>query len=401
MTAVGSGKRSGGADKGATVGLDGWQARGQLTAIVEHSEEAIISTDLEGKILEWNTAAERIFGYAAGEMLGKSILEIIPPRLQEEERARVERLRQGKGTAALETARVGRDGREIPVSMSLTPVFDLEGHVAGAVRIARDTTAQKAAEARLAEARRKLEQKATDLEERVQERTVSLQQTVSELEAFSYSLSHDMRAPLRAIQSYSQIVLEDCGEAISPTCVAYLHKVVASAERLDRLILDLLAFARLSQEDLAVKAVDVDKLVREIVAERPDFQLPNADIRVEAPLAKALGNEASLTQCITNLLDNAIKYVSRGVRPVVRIWSEAREAGVRLWFEDNGIGIDSAGQRRLFQMFQRVHGNDYEGTGIGLAIVRKAVERMHGSAGVESEPGKGSRFWLQLPGASA
>ncbi len=111
------------------------------------------------------------------------------------------------------------------------------------------------------------------------------------------------------------------------------------------------------------------------------------------------GNEASLTQCITNLLDNAIKYVARGVRPQIRVSSEPRAGGVRLWFQDNGIGIDAAGQRRLFQMFQRVHGNEYEGSGIGLAIVRKAVERMHGSAGVESEPGRGSRFWLQLPGA--
>ena len=146
-----------------------------------------------------------------------------------------------------------------------------------------------------------------------------------------------------------------------------------------------------------MRPVDTDKLVRELVHERPEFQLPNADIKIEGQLLSVEGNEASLTQCITNLIDNAVKYVARGVRPQLRIQSEARDGGVRLWFEDNGIGIDAVGQRRLFQMFQRIHGNEYEGTGIGLAIVRKAVERMHGQAGVESEPGKGSRFWLQLP----
>jgi signal transduction histidine kinase len=209
-----------------------------------------------------------------------------------------------------------------------------------------------------------------------------------------------MRAPLRAIQNYSQIVLEDCQETMSPKCSAYLHKVVASAERLDRLILDLLAFARLSQEGTELKDVDTEKLVQELVQERPEFQLPNADVRIASPLLAVKGNEASLTQCVTNLLANAVKYVARGVRPVVTVSSERRDDGVRLWFQDNGIGIDRAGQGRLFQMFQRVHGGDYEGTGIGLAIVRKAVERMHGSAGVESEPGRGSRFWLQLPGAA-
>jgi len=110
------------------------------------------------------------------------------------------------------------------------------------------------------------------------------------------------------------------------------------------------------------------------------------------------GHEASLTQCLTNLLDNAVKFVPQGVKARVRVYSEPRDTQVRLWIEDNGIGIEAAAKSQLFQMFQRVHQTgDYSGTGIGLAIVRKAAERMDGSVGIESELGKGSRFWLQLP----
>src|SRR6185312_3185859 len=126
-------------------------------------------------------------------------------------------------------------------------------------------------------------------------------------------------------------------------------------------------------------------------------QPPQADIQIDSPLLPARGNEASLSQCFTNLLDNAVKFVARGTTPRVHIHSESRAKGVRYWIEDNGIGIGPDEKKRLFQMFQRIHTETYPGTGIGLAIVRKAVERMGGETGVESEPGKGSRFWVELP----
>jgi len=376
-------------------------AANYLAAIVESSEDGIVTKDLTGQITSWNAGAEHIFGYAPEEIVGHSIMTIIPKRLQDQEREILTRLRGGERIRHFETIRMAKDGREIPISLSISPIRDSEDRVVGAAKIARDITERKQAEALLATAQQQLQKRADDLEERVQQRTFKLQQTVFELEAFTYSLSHDLRSPLRAIHSFSQLVLEDCRDQISPSCVAYLNKVTSSAERLDRLIVDLLGFARLSREDVAVRPVNMENLLREIIDERAEFQVPNADIKIDSPLQPVLGNEASLTQCVTNLLDNAVKYVARGLRPVVRIRSEARDGGVRVWFEDNGIGIDGVGQRRLFQMFQRVHGDDYEGTGIGLAIVRKAVERMRGSAGVESEPGKGSRFWLQLPAAPA
>jgi signal transduction histidine kinase len=144
--------------------------------------------------------------------------------------------------------------------------------------------------------------------------------------------------------------------------------------------------------------VDVEQLLRQIIDERPEFQWPKAEIKIQPPLERVRGHEAYLTQCITNLLDNAVKFVSPDRKPQVRIWSETTDHQVRFWFEDNGIGIEKNSQERIFGIFQRIHDEKtYPGTGIGLPIVRKAVGRMGGTVGVESEPDRGSRFWLQLP----
>jgi signal transduction histidine kinase len=211
-----------------------------------------------------------------------------------------------------------------------------------------------------------------------------------------------MRTPLRAIQSYSQLVLQEAGNKLGTDCTDYLKKAISASERMDQLIQDILAFARLSRQEISLEPIDVDRLVREIVQERPELQPEKAEIRVEGPLRKMCGHSASLTQCVTNLLDNAVKFVAPGVRPRVRVYSEAYNGRVRLCFEDNGIGIQKEAQRRLFEMFQRMHtGNEYEGTGIGLAIVRKSAERMRGKVGLESEVGQGSRFWVELEGVDS
>jgi PAS domain S-box-containing protein len=247
-------------------------------------------------------------------------------------------------------------------------------------------------------ARETLARNREELEKLVLERTITLRETIAELEAFSYSLSHDMRAPIRAIESFSQIALTEFGEKVGPPATDYLTRVIRSATRLDRLIQDVLAFTRLSRQDFELKSVDVARLLQEIVSERPELQPPRAEVTIVPPILPMRGHEASLTQCLTNLLDNAVKFVARGVTPRVRVYSHLAGSQVRLWVEDNGIGIEPSAQSRLFQMFYRIHGTDqYVGTGLGLAIVRKAAERMGGTVKVESTPGKGSRFCLQLP----
>lgn len=260
-----------------------------------------------------------------------------------------------------------------------------------------DISKRKKAEKDLQRAQKELQEHAASLENTVAQRTFQLQEKIDELETFSYSLSHDMRAPLRAIQHFNHIVLEEMGENIGDEGKDYLRKAINSAERMDRLIEDVLAFGQLSRQNMQLEVVNVEKLLREIIHERPEFREPKAIVTIQSPLIPVLGHDASLTQCITNLLSNAVKFVSPEVKPMVRIWSEPRNGQVRLWVEDNGIGMEKELHQKLFQMFNRLHSvGTYEGTGIGLAIVRKAAERMGGTTGLESEPGKGSRFWVQL-----
>jgi PAS domain S-box-containing protein len=260
-----------------------------------------------------------------------------------------------------------------------------------------DITERKRMDQSLAKAKEELESHARNLEATVTDRTAHLQATIAELERVSYSLSHDMRAPLRTIQSFSQIVLSESEGKLGSMETDLLQKSINAASRLDRLIQDVLMYSRVARESIQLRKLNVEKLLRQIIHERPDFQPPKAEIEIQLPLEAVRAHEAYLTQCITNLLDNAVKFVPPGRQARIRIWSELRGNQVRLWFEDNGIGIPREAQARVFEMFQRVHGERaYPGTGIGLTVVRKAVERMGGSAGVESEPEKGSRFWLQL-----
>jgi PAS domain S-box-containing protein len=374
-------------------------AKERLAAIVESSDDAIVSKTLEGRIVTWNSGAVRIFGYAAAEIVGQSITLLIPPERIDEEAFVLQQLRRGERVDHFETQRVTKDGRRLDVSLTVSPLKDEEGRVVGASKVLRDVTARKKAEKELVEARKQLEHYAQGLETAVTERTKELRDTVGELEAFCYSLSHDMRTPLRAIQSYSQMVLEEEGKNIGPDCTSYLRKAISAAQRMDQLIRDVLAFTRLSRQEILLEPLDVDRLVHEIVRERPELQPSNAEILIESPLRGVRGHAASLTQCVTNLLDNAVKFVAPGVKPRVRVYSESHNGKIRLCFEDNGIGIEKEAQKKLFGMFQRMHrGELYSGTGIGLAIVRKAAERMHGEVGLSSEAGHGSNFWVELPG---
>jgi len=200
------------------------------------------------------------------------------------------------------------------------------------------------------------------------------------------------------MRSFSQIVMAEYGEKLGAGGADLLKRVANAGGRLDRLIQDVLAFSQLSGQEIKLETVEVENLMRQVIHERPEFQPPRADIQIQSPLLPVKGHQALLTQCITNFLDNAVKFVDRSKQPRLIVKSEALGDEVRLWFEDNGIGIDKHMQERLFGIFQQLHRpGTYPGTGIGLAIVRKAAERMKGRVGVESEPGKGSRFWLQLP----
>jgi signal transduction histidine kinase len=233
------------------------------------------------------------------------------------------------------------------------------------------------------------------LEQRVKERTAELQEMVDELRHFAYAIIHDMRSPLRSMRGFADLVEEDSGGALPSPCREYLRRIRAACGRMDRLIQDSLNYNNAILKSLPLQPVDLSKLVRELCATYSNLRPYQAGIRVEGLLPMVLGNDAALTQCFSILLGNAVKFVAAGVEPKIRVWADQHDNKATISVRDNGIGIPAATQSHLFGIFQR-HDSIHEGNGIGLAIVRKLARRMGGKVGVESEKGKGSRFWLEL-----
>jgi signal transduction histidine kinase len=246
----------------------------------------------------------------------------------------------------------------------------------------------------LRQAQQQLAAHASSLEATVAERTAKLQESINELQTLSYSIAHDMRAPLRAMGTFSQLLSEEVS-TLSPLARDYCQRIMTGAERLDHLIRDALHYTRAALQDTPLQPVDLARLIPDLLQSYPNLQKENADISIEGPLPVVLGNSAFLTQCFSNLLGNAVKFVARGTRPKIRIGAETSNGLARIWIEDNGTGIPPGSEEQIFGMFHKLNPAS-EGTGIGLAIVQKVVERMQGKVGVESEPNRGSRFWVEL-----
>jgi PAS domain S-box-containing protein len=374
------------------------EARAFLAAVIESSDDAIVTKTLDGIITSWNQGAQRIFGYAADEVIGRPVSILIPEDKPNEEPAILQRLKRGEKIDHYETVRRRKDGTLLNISLTVSPIRDEAGKIIGASKIARDITERVRAEAALRDAQERLSRQAEELEKQVNERTASLRQTLGELEAFSYSISHDLRAPLRAMQSFSVILGDECGAQIGPAGKEYLARIKGAAERMDRLIHDVLNYSRVARGELPLTRVEIEKLLREILELYPNLRAPATEIELKGDSPAVLTNEAVLAQCISNLLGNAVKFVQSGVTPRITVWSAPAPEGkkVRLYFKDNGIGIDPALHEKIFGIFERLS-TRYEGTGIGLAIVKKGMERMGGSVGVQSAVGQGSTFWLELP----
>ncbi len=387
-----------------------------LRVTLQSIGDAVLTTDDAGKVTSLNPVAEELTGWTVAEAKGRAIGEVFKIINEDTRRPAsnpIERvLREGKVVGlANHTALVARDGTERAIDDSAAPIRDAHGKILGVVMVFHDVTQRRQAEAALARGKQELERLVT-------ERTAKLQELIGELEHFSYTITHDMRAPLRAIHGFAEMMSECCTGCHEREAQGYLQKITAAAERMDSLIVDALNYSRAVRQELALAPVDPAALLRGMLDSYPEFQAAAADIDIRGELPPVMGNEAALTQCFSNLLGNAVKFVKPGEKPRLRVWAEpcqepeaplgawaaprtrAEPGWIRIWVEDNGIGIPPGLLPRVFDMFSRGH-NTYEGNGIGLALVRKVVERMGGRLGVESEEGKGSRFWVELRPASA
>ncbi|MGB3293583.1 MAG: ATP-binding protein [Phormidesmis sp.] len=247
----------------------------------------------------------------------------------------------------------------------------------------------------------KIQQLNRELESRVAQRTAQLQAANEELKAFTYTVSHDLRAPLRAMQGFAQALLEDYAHLFDDIGREYAGRIVTAAAQMDGLILDLLEYSRMNRA-YKQQSLSLDRLMahaRSIIA--PTIQSRQAEIVIEAPLPDICGNHQMVVQVLTNLLSNGIKFVEPGIQPKLQISWEETDSKIRLWIADNGIGIASEHHARVFKVFERLHGiESYPGTGIGLAIVKRGMEKLGGDFGVVSTVGQGSRFWIDFVKAS-
>jgi signal transduction histidine kinase len=358
----------------------------RLAALLENIELGVFRMSLEGAIEEGNKAFWSMLELAPGEYSKAPAHPLIAEVTQ-----RLPELQATLDSAELQTLSgdIGAGGRAHTIKLVRVRV---NGHDA-VDGIVADVTSLRRADF-------EIHRLNADLEQRIAERTRQLQEANEALETFGFSVSHDMREPLRTIQGYANALKQDFSEGRLGESTVYVNRIEAIARRVDGMVSDLLEFARLSRTEIAIETVAVTDAVEDVrSAMHAEIHNAGARLRVDVPDSlRVKAHRQTFVQALTNLVSNAVKFVAPGTEPTVGI--AAREMGsiVRVTVEDNGIGIADTAHSRIFNVFERLHGEEeYPGTGIGLAIVRKGIERMGGSAGVSSAPGAGSTFYVDLP----
>jgi PAS domain S-box-containing protein len=361
----------------------------RFRGLLELAPDGIVIADRGGRIVIANTRAHQMFGYDPGELLGQAVEVLIPERLHQRHIGHREAFHAQPRTrpmgAGLDLLGRRKDGSEFPVEISLSPMqTEDEGMLVTAV--VRDVTERKHTEQRIRALNR-------DLEQRVAE----LGAVNSELEAFSYSVSHDLRAPLRAIDGFSHALLDEYGDRLDADGMDYLKRVRAAAQRMAELIDDLLALSRVTRREMRRERVDLTAIARAVVEQ---LHRDDPGREIQAVIAEGLEGEGDpqlLRVVLDNLIGNAWKFTSTRPRASIEVGITRRDGVATYFVADNGVGFDMAYASKLFGAFQRLHSmEEFPGTGIGLATVQRVVQRHGGRVWAQAEPGRGATFYFTL-----
>jgi PAS domain S-box-containing protein len=358
-----------------------------LAAIVRNCDVAIMSKTLQGTITSWNPHAERLFGYTSAEAIGQPMSLLFPEERKQEEKELLSRIARGENVMGFETLQVRKDGSEVIASVTLSPVMDRRGRIVGASRVVHDITRRKTLEDGLRQSNQHLN---TVIEE--------LKRSNQELDSFAYIASHDLKEPLRGIHNYASFLQEDFGPQLDDEGRSYLERMQRLTERMTALIDCLLALSRLGSAPLPMEAVDLNKLVDELCEDlAPSLQALQVRVLRIGSFPLVIGNPLRLREIFQNLIINGGKYNDKPEK-WVEVGCQKREDEPVFYVRDNGIGIPFHHRENVFRIFKRLHEQDKYGggTGAGLTIVKKIVERHHGRIWLESTEGEGTTFFFTL-----
>jgi len=353
----------------------------RLAAIMEQTGDGVVVARPDGTLTEWNRGAARVLGYSAQEAIGSNLRLLTPPNRVDEHREVLDRVVAGESLEQYETVYVRKDGGEVEVSLTATPLRADDGKIVGVGWILRDISERKRAEERREAADR------------------NLARSNLELEQFAYVASHDLQEPLRSVAGFAQLLEERYGNRLDDDGKRFIGFITKGVERMRALISDLLSYSRSGQDALRTQRVNTDELVHEALSSL-DAAVRDARAEVEVgELPVLVADRAALAQLFGNLLSNALKFTDGRRPPRVDVTARRSEDVWEFTVADNGLGIDPANAERVFGMFERLHGEDeYGGTGIGLAICKRIVERHGGRIWCEPVPAGGTAFHFTLPG---
>lgn len=341
---------------------------------------AIIMLDTNGNVASWTNGAEKIKGYKAEEIIGKHMSTFYPPEDAQSGKAEMEmKTATDEGRFEDENWRIRKDGTRFWANVILVPLRDHNGVVTGYGKITRDLTERKR------------------VEDELRRNSVALAAANKELEAFSYAVSHDLRAPLRGIDGFSQALMEDYGDQLNDEAKDYLNRVRAGVQRMGRLIDDLLNLSRLTRGKMVVGTVDLSKTAHDIVDELKERDPDrHVNVKIQDGLVTR-GDAGLLSAALQNLISNAWKFSSKNENAQIEFGSTLKNGEPVYFVRDNGAGFDMAYADKLFGAFQRLHhADDFQGTGIGLATVRRVILRHGGNIWADAQEGKGATFYFTI-----